>query len=84
MSSSMYNIDKFNETNYDSLCLQIKAVFIHQDLWSTVCEAKPEAGAEIAIWTKKDEKAISTIILSITSIQISYIKNCPTAKVAWN
>ncbi|GBP05517.1 hypothetical protein EVAR_91363_1 [Eumeta japonica] len=52
-------------------------------LWSTNCEERPIAD-EIAKWKTKDEKAISTIILSVSSMQISYIRNFKSAKESWN
>ena len=80
----MYNIEKLDETNYDSWSLQIKAVLIHQDLWSTISDDKPTAQDQIAAWTKRDEKATSTIILSVTPMQISYIKSYSSACATWN
>ena len=84
MNVSMYNIEKLNETNYDSWSLQIKGVSIRQDLWSAISDDKPTAADQIAAWTKRDEKATSTTILSITPVRILYINNCLSASAAWN
>ena len=87
------NIEKLDESNYDSWSIQIKSVLIHQELWSLISEeVKPEVddgdGGEgarrLLEWTKKDEKAMATIILSITAMQIGHVKNCKSAKGAWD
>ena len=48
MNISMYKIEKLNETNYDKWSLQIKAVLIHQDLWSAISDYIPTAADQIA------------------------------------
>ncbi|XP_073826918.1 uncharacterized protein [Musca autumnalis] len=83
MSSSMFNIEKLSEDNYESWHLQMKSVLIHQDLWEVVSD-DVAAEKKDAVWKKKDEKAMATIILCISPVQLSYIKNSKTAKEAWN
>ncbi|XP_073820463.1 uncharacterized protein [Musca autumnalis] len=81
--SSMFNIEKLSEDNYESWNLQMKSVLIHQDLWEVISDndAVEKKSAE---WKKKDEKAMATIILCISPVQLSYIKKCKSAKDAWN
>lgn len=88
MSSSLFNIEKLDESNYDSWSLQLQSVLVHQELWSVTCgeTAHPAEGAEmkdVLLWKAKDDKAKATIILSITPMQISHVRNCKTANEAW-
>lgn len=89
MSGALFNIEKLDETNYESWHIQVKSILVHQELWSVVSQGvKPEERAEnaalLAAWNAKDEKAMATIILSITPMQIGHVKNCVTSKEAWN
>lgn len=80
--SSMFSIEKLAEDNYESWRMQIKAVLIHQDLWELVSDKdNAERSAE---WKRRDEKAMATVILSVTPIQLSYIKSCKSAREAWD
>lgn len=80
----MFNIDKLSENNYDSWSLQMKSVLIHQDLWDVVSQLPTTENKTDIEWKKRDDKATATIILSITPVQLSYIKNSKTAADAWN
>ena len=71
----MYNIEKLNETDYDSWSLHIKAVLIISI--SAISDDIPTAA-----WAKRGEKATSKVILSVTPTQISYIRNCQSASAA--
>lgn len=84
MSSSMYNIEKLDDTNYDSWSFTMKAVLVHQECWNIVSGATPKPELNTHAWESKDEKAMATIILSITPMQISFIKSCKTSIEAWN
>ena len=53
-------------------------------MWSAISVDKPTAADQIAAWAKRYEMATSTIILSVTPTQISYIRNCQSASAAWN
>ena len=84
MSSSLFNIEKVDESNYDSWNIQVKSVLVHQELWSLVSDGvKPEENAANmvahAAWKAKDEKAMATIILSITPmISVCHLTICPS------
>lgn len=84
MASSLYQIERLDEKNYDSWKLQIKSVLIHSELWSYVsgAEVKPDNGSA-ATWSNKDEKALATILLCVKPSQLNYIKNCKTSNEAW-
>lgn len=59
-----------------------KLLFIRESTWKYVQEARPaEPDAE---WIKRDEKAQSTISLSIDDSQIIHICKCETAKEMWD
>lgn len=88
MCSSLFNIEKLDESNYDSWNLQLQSVLVHQELWPVTCGElpAPKEGADekaVLLWKAKDDKAKATIILSITPMQISHIKNCKSANEAW-
>ncbi|XP_049318346.1 uncharacterized protein LOC105224069 isoform X1 [Bactrocera dorsalis] len=89
MSSSLFNIEKLDESNYDSWSIQLKSVLVHQELWSvasgeTPCPEADADGKNVLMWKAKDEKATATIILSITTMQIAHVKNSKTSNEAWN
>lgn len=80
----MYNIEKLNDTNYDSWSFTMKAVLVHQECWNIVSGGTPKPETSDEAWKAKDEKAMASIVLSITPMQISYIKSCKTSSEAWN
>lgn len=84
MGSSLYNIEKLDEANYDSWSFTMKAVLVHQECWDVVSGSSKKPEKDNESWVKKDEKALATIILSVTARQISYIKACKTSAEAWN
>lgn len=78
MSSSLYQIDKLDGSNYDSWAIQMKSVLIHSGQWhivngSTKVESFIEA-KEKANFQVEDEKALATICLSVKASQLNYIK----------
>lgn len=82
MSSAISNIEKLSGDNYATWCIQLKSLLITLDLWNTVVEACPKENP--SSWKATDAKALATITLSVKPCQLIYIKNCLTAKDAWN
>ncbi|XP_017475839.1 PREDICTED: uncharacterized protein LOC108366072 [Rhagoletis zephyria] len=82
-TSSLYAIEKLDVSNYETWTVQMRSVLIHGGLWKVVTEVKPTNADELALWTVSDEKALATIILSVKSNQLSYIKNCKSSAEAW-
>lgn len=84
-------IEALNRENYETWRIQVKALLVKNDEWEYVSgeTPKPEAGAseeaklKLKEWTKNDNKAMSTIILSISPAQLKQVKNCETSKELW-
>lgn len=87
MSSGLYQIDKLDDSNYDSWKVHMKSVLIHSELWGHVSQTieKPEATAadQLAAWKLKDDKALATIVLFLKSPQLHHVKNCKVSHEAW-
>jgi len=74
-------IAKLDNTNYQPWKFKVRMLLIREGTWKYVQEARPaEPDAE---WIKQDEKAQSTISLSINDSQIIHICKCETAKEMW-
>ncbi|GBP96639.1 Retrovirus-related Pol polyprotein from transposon TNT 1-94, partial [Eumeta japonica] len=86
-ASSLYQIEKLDEKNFETWSVQVKSVLIHCGYWNYVSgeEKKIETwDADRKLeWDTNDRKALATIILSIKSTQINYVKNCATSNEAW-
>lgn len=86
MISSLYSIEKLDESNYDAWRIQMQSVLVHCDLWPYVSggKAKPAAGdAELPAWETKDQKALATIMLSVKTSQLLHTKHCKESAEAW-
>lgn len=86
MSSSLYQIEKLDDGNYDVWLIQMRSVLIHCDLWPFVSGEKVapnETAPEFAEWKSKDEKALATITLSVKTSQLLHVKHCTTSAAAW-
>lgn len=86
--SSMYNIEKLDDSNYDSWCVLARSVLVHQNLWGIVSNelVKPEDeySEEFKTWKRENEKAMAVLFLSLNASQINCVKNCTTANDIWN
>lgn len=82
--SSLANIEKLTETNYELWKVQMKSVLVFNDLWKYAegTEIKPAADAQE--WIRKDSKALALINLSITHSQLNHVKKATTSKEAWD
>ncbi len=83
--SSLYQIEKLDDTNYDTWCIHMQCVLVHADIWAVVSGdlAKPEDALLLAKWKVENEKALATIMLSVKLSQLGYVKNCTSALEAW-
>ncbi|KAH8339647.1 hypothetical protein KR067_006441, partial [Drosophila pandora] len=82
--SALYQIDKLEETNYDTWKIQMRSVLVHSGLWSVTSGELTETNVpEGQQFAALDSKALATITLSVKSSQLTYIKNCLTAVEAW-
>ena len=76
-----------DEKNFEIWSVQIKSVLIHSGYWRYVNGDEKKIPtwdtSKKLEWDINDEKALATIMLSIKSSQINYIKNCATSHEAW-
>lgn len=63
MNSSLYQIDKLGEDNYDTWCVQMQCILRHSELWliSSGKILKPVDAADATKWELLNEKALTTI-----------------------
>ncbi|KAI8130254.1 Retrovirus-related Pol polyprotein from transposon TNT 1-94 [Lucilia cuprina] len=84
---SLYEIEKLGERNYDSWCIQMRNVLIHNGWWKLANGTAQLEDAETeqarALWEADDENALATIRLCLKPSQINIIKNCQTSREAW-
>ncbi|KAH8235418.1 hypothetical protein KR032_002577, partial [Drosophila birchii] len=78
--SALYQIDKLEETNYDTWKIQMRSVLVHAGLWCVTSGDQDETNVPEGQDTEAlDSKALATITLSVKTSQLAYIKNCSTA-----
>lgn len=82
-TNAKYNITKLTSENYFNWRFRVEMLLKDRDLWSHIKAEKPE-NVQQTVWNKEDDKAFSTIALTIADCQIQHIRNCKTAKEAWN
>lgn len=87
MSSPLYPIEKLDDKNYETWCVHMKSVLIHSGYRKYVngeLVKNPTWAEDKKLeWDGTDEKALATIMLSLKSSQLNYVKNCTTSKEAW-
>ena len=75
--ASLYQIEKLDDTNYDSWCVQMCSVLIQNGLWKVVngTVKKEDAADDRAreSWEANDEKVLATIVLCVKSSILSII-----------
>ena len=85
--SSLYRIEKLNNGNYDSRCVQMRSVLVHSGYWKIVNGGlKRESAADDKAkeaWDENDERALASITLCVKPNQLNGIKNCSTSDQAW-
>lgn len=80
-SETKYSIMKLNGNNYFNWRYKIEMMIKEKGAWDAIKNPKPQ---DVTVeWIKMDEKAHSTIALTVEDDQIQHIRNCTTAKDAW-
>lgn len=79
----MQNIEKLNDTNYESWKIQIKSVLVCNELWRYTSGIETRTGENNDVWLLKDEKALALILLSVSKSQLDHIKKATTSHEAW-
>lgn len=78
MSADGYKVEKLDDHNYETWCIQMQSVFQIKKLWSYVkAEIK---GAENE---EKNADALAYLRLSVTPGQLRHLKNAETAYQGW-
>lgn len=77
------SLEKLNEDNYESWKLQMKSILICNELWSYANGDEVKTEGNRQEWTKKDQKALAMIVLSISRGQLNHIKKAETSHAAW-
>lgn len=77
-----YVIAKLNNSNYFNWRYKIQMLLIDKGVWNAVNDSEPDPVT--VAWTENDRKAHSTIALCVEDDQIQHIRNCQTARSAWN
>ncbi|XP_067215707.1 uncharacterized protein [Linepithema humile] len=77
------NIEKLNDTNYESWKIQIKSVLVCNELWKYTSGTEIRTPENSDVWTSKDEKALALILLSISKNQLNHVKKATTSHEAW-
>lgn len=83
MWNSTQNIEKLSEDNYESWKLQMKSVLICNELWSYANGSEVKTEENRVEWTRKDQKALTMITLSISRGQLNHVKKAETSHAAW-
>jgi len=83
-TSTINNLEKLTEDNFDSWKLQMKSVLVYNELWGYVNGTKVKRDENDFEWVARDEKAFALITLSVSKSQINHIKKANTSKVAWD
>ena len=84
--SSLLSIEKLHASNYLSWKQRVRALLMHNKVWTVVTSAAPSADADAAAkvaWREKDEVALADITLTLADSQLGYIRHCQTAHEAW-
>lgn len=80
-------VDRLNSNNYRTWKFAMKMLLIQRELWDhvngTVTLQNDATVEQKARYKSKDEKALSTIALSIDPDQQVHIVHCETARQAW-
>ena len=82
------SMQKLGRENYHAWKFNAKMVLIGKDLWDLVTgdEVLPEGASEATkkAFKKKDNRALSTICLSINEDLQIYVRNAKSSKEAWD
>lgn len=77
-------IQKLNNQNYFKWKYKIELLLINEDLWEVITDEPPITPTRLREWRKKDNKARSTIGLTVEDNQLVHIRGKETALETWN
>lgn len=79
-----YTVPKLNGDNYFNWKFRIKMLLKEKEVWSVITSDPPTDATERASWNKLDDKAFSTIVQTVDEMQLTHVRDCDTAKAAWD
>ena len=74
-------IDKLTSINYNVWALRMQHYLKHEALWRYVSHPPDEATEEDVL---RDERALATIVLSVSASQLVHVAGKLSAKAAWD
>lgn len=80
-TSDKYTIAKLNNDNYFNWKFRMEMLLKEKEVWTTISGEIPST--QSTDWKRMDEKALSTIALTIEDNQIQHVRDCKHAKLAW-
>lgn len=90
-TSFFERIPAFDGTNYRSWSFSMKMLLKARELWEVIEEPVAEGSSESpsgekrgAKWHKKDQLALSNIVLALKPAEQEQVHDCKTAKEAWD
>lgn len=82
--NSAANVEKLNSENYTTWSIQMKSLLITLDMWDAIQNLCPTEESKRVVWMATDQKALAMINLSVRPSELINIKDCTTAKGAWD
>lgn len=76
-------IEKLDQTNYDSWKILMRSILIQDDQWGVVSGSTKKTDANAEKFNTTDQKALASILLNVKAPQLIHINNCDTANGAW-
>jgi hypothetical protein len=79
-------IEKLDSGNWISWKFQMKHLLMARDLWTVVdgSESLPTGERELNEYSRRVQKAMATLVLSVTSSKLYLITSCETPKDVWS
>ena len=76
--------ERLNGDNYNTWCIQAKAILISDDHWEYVAnEIKRENSADRFAWERRDRKAMAAIVNLLDPTQLKIIAHETTSSAIW-
>lgn len=77
-------VQKLNNQNYFTWKYKLELLLINEDLWEVITDEPPTTPTRLREWRKRDNKARSTIGLTVEDSQLVHIRGKSTALETWN
>lgn len=82
MAESKYTIAKLNADNYFNWRYKMQMLLTEKGVWTVISTEAPNPVT--SVWKERDDKAHATIALNVEDGQIQHIRDCQSARSAWN